>query len=647
MLSILAELDQAFRGAIHNALNLDADPQLGASHNDKFGDYQSNVAMGLVKLISEKTGKKETPRAIAEQIKKALDLGEMASEVTIAGPGFINVRLSPEWLSARLDVLASGPRLGIDPTSNSKTIVVDYSGPNVAKEMHVGHLRSTIIGDAIARVLEFEGHNVIRQNHIGDWGTQFGKVVLAIWYAAMAEANGESEKLRSLMERLQTALSARNAAAATVVREVGELHRHFIQLDPDGTRVFAAYLEKFPLDLPALERLYQFASSLMDVPEAKLEWIEHPMHGRRTLEELPRLFTKFIQHPEDPHNEQEETAWKKARAVTLDACYAIYRRLGAKLGPENERGESFYNPMLADVVKDLRAKGLAHDSEGAVAVFIDGADKPPLIIEKTDGGYLYGTTDLAGIRFRVNDLHANRIIYTHDSRQSQHFDQVFRVAHKAGWADGVQLDYAPFGTMLGEDGKPFKTRSGGTVKLKDLLDEAEDRAMRVVTEKNPELAEDRRKTIAHAVGIGGVKYADLSKDRNSDYMFSFDKMLALDGNTAPYLQYAHARIRSIFRKAGANTIGRFQLESPYELALAKHILRLGEIIDLVDRELKPHHLCTYLYDLAARFSGFYENCPVLQSEEPTRGSRLALADLAARTLEIGLDLLGIEHPDQM
>jgi arginyl-tRNA synthetase len=328
----------------------------------------------------------------------------------------------------------------------------------------------------------------------------------------------------------------------------------------------------------------------------------------------------------------------------------IYEQLNVKLRQEHERGESFYNPFLADVVRELKEKGIAVISEGAAVVFVPGYENP-LIIQKSDGGYLYGTTDLAAIRFRVGELGATRIIYTHDSRQSQHFAQVFWTARQAGWApeNQVSLEYAPFGTMLGEDGKPFKTRSGDTVKLKDLLEEARLRAMNVVNEKSPELPEAQRIAIAGAVGIGAVKYADLSKDRTSDYVFSWDKMLAMDGNTAPYLQYAYARIRSIFRKAGNLSLGDAQvkLETPHELALAKHVLRFGEVIQLVARELKPHHLCNYLYELATKFSGFYENCPVLQSEEPTRSSRLILSDATAKTLACGLDLLGIEHPEQM
>ncbi|MGH7213636.1 MAG: arginine--tRNA ligase, partial [Tepidisphaeraceae bacterium] len=349
-------------------------------------------------------------------------------------------------------------------------------------------------------------------------------------------------------------------------------------------------------------------------------------------------------------SECERWLWSFIVEQTRLHYQPIYERLHVKLTRQDERGESFYNLFLADVVHALREKGLAVDSEGAVAVFIDGRDKPPVIVEKTGGGYLYATTDLAALRYRAQELHANWIIYTHDSRQAQHFNQVFRIAREAGFVPpDVRLDYAPFGTMLGEDGKPFKTRSGDTVKLKDLLDEAEARALKLVTEKNPELPEQQRNDIARAVGIGAVKYADLSKDRTSDYLFSWDKMLAMDGNTAPYLQYAYARIKSIFRKSGGMPAlaGGLELGTPYELSLAKHVLRLGEVIDLVARELKPHHLTNYLYELATKFSSFYENCPVLQSDEPTRSSRLLLCDVTARTMATGLGLLGIEHPEQM
>jgi arginyl-tRNA synthetase len=574
MKSIVQHLDSAFREAIRQAFGADADPVIVPSQNEKFGDYQSNAAMGLAKA------QKLNPRQVAEQIKAKLDLGAMASEVSIAGPGFINVRLSSKWLASLLQQAGADSRLGLRTVESPQTVVVDYSGPNIAKQMHVGHLRSTIIGDAISRVIEFQGHQVIRQNHIGDWGTQFGMLI----------AHLESSHL--------------------------------------GTDQHISDLEEF----------YRSAKKRFDDDAAFQE------KARNTVVKL------------QSGDGAERAAWRKIVEETRRDYLPVYQRLNVKLREEHERGESFYNPSLPQVVAELKEKGLAVESEGAVVVFIDGPDKSPLIIQKSDGGYLYGTTDLAAIRYRVNELHADRIIYTHDSRQAQHFSQVFRTADKASWTHGgkVKLDYAPFGTMLGEDGKPFKTRSGEIVKLKELLDEAEERALKVVTEKNAELPEDQRKQIARAIGIGAVKYADLSKDRISDYVFSWDKMLAMDGNTAPYLQYAYARIRSIFRKAGGEPAGepsgsggKIQFDTPHELSLAKHIVRFGETIESVARDLKPHILTTYLYELATKFSGFYENCPVLQSEEPVRSSRLSLCDLAARTMARGLDLLGIEHPEQM
>lgn len=577
MQTITAQLDAAFRAAITAAFGFDADPVIVPSANDKFGDYQANAAMGLAKEVANRTGQKTNPRAVAEQIKDKLGLAEIASEISIAGPGFINVRLSPKWLAEQLKQAAGSERLGIDPVKEPGTVVVDYSGPNIAKELHVGHLRSTIIGDAIVRILAFQGHRVIRQNHLGDWGTQFGMLI----------AN----------------LQDKTAGDAPI--EIKDLDTFYVEAK-----------RRFDADADFATRARQNVVKLQSGDPAIL------------------------------------AAWKQLVETTRAHYLPIYRRLGVLLTPEDERGESFYNDYLSTVVGDLKSAGLAEESEGATVVFIDGKEKAPLIIEKTGGGYLYGTTDLAAVRFRVDHIHADRIIYLTDARQSQHFAQVFATAKKAGWAPaGVSLEHAAFGTMLGEDGKPFKSRTGGTAKLKDLLDEAEERAGVVVTEKNPELPAEKKAEIAHSIGIGAVKYADLSKDRVSDYVFSFDKMLSLEGNTAPYLQYVYARVKSIFREAAKRGISQMSsnilLDSPFELALAKHILRLPEVIDLVGRELKPHHLTTYLYDLATRFSSFYENCPVLPSEDPTRSSRLALADLTAKTMARGLDLLGIEHPEQM
>ena len=638
MPTILSQLDAAFRNAIRKAFQIDADPLLAPSQNDKFGDYQSNAAMSLAKQLGKK------PREVAEQIKSSLELGEIASETSIAGPGFINVRLSPQWLAEQLK---SSPWQSAPLAASRTRTVVDYSGPNIAKQMHVGNLRSTIIGDAIARVLAFAGHDVIRQNHLGDWGTQFGRVVLAMWYEAVFTRTDQRGKLEELMNRVRTDRSG-------VVQELAELHQKFVDQDADGTRLFLPFLKDNNLTLDDLDRAYAFVSIVTDAEEAQQVSIRHPLHDKRTLAELPRLVTRFIQNPDVPENEQERLAWETARKITLHTCAEIYTRLGvqladASLQPEPmERGESFYNSMLPAVVEDLKKLGLARESEGAIVVAVPGYENP-LIIQKADGGYLYGTTDLAAIRFRVSRLHANEIVYLVDARQSQHFAQVFWTARKAHWADNTQLEHAAFGTMLGEDGRPFKTRSGDSVKLKDLLDEAEERAFALVTDKDAALPEAQRQQIAHAVGIGAVKYADLSKDRTSDYVFSWEKMLSFDGNTAPYLQNAYVRIRSIFRKSGTGNSpeSSILLETPHELALAKHVLRFGEVIEIVARELKPHHLTNYLFELATRFHAFYEHCPVLQSEAPTRSSRLALCDVTAKTLAQGLELLGIEHPEQM
>jgi arginyl-tRNA synthetase len=429
-------------------------------------------------------------------------------------------------------------------------------------------------------------------------------------------------------------------------------HQRFIDEDPRGTRYFTPYMEHDPLELDQLERIYQFVSETTDSEAARTALLTHPQHGTRSLAELPRLITTFIQNPKQ--HEQERLAWEKARAATLQSCSRMYRRLGVQLadpavqGEPLERGESFYSPFLPDVVSELQSKGLAVESDGAQVVHVPGHENP-LIVRKADGSYLYGTTDLAALRFRVRELGADRILYFVDARQSQHFAQVFWTARAAGWAENVSLEHAAFGTMLGADKRPFKTRSGDVVKLKDLLDEAEERAAAVMKEKSPELAEENRRKIAHAIGIGAIKYADLSKDRVSDYIFSWEQMLSFEGNTAPYLQNAYVRISSIFRKAGAEPRppAAVALDTPHEQALAKHLLRFGEVVELVARELKPHHLCTYLYDLAAKFHGFYEHCPVIQSGEPMRSSRLALCQVTQRTLGQGLDLLGIEHPEQM
>jgi arginyl-tRNA synthetase len=566
MPSVPNQLDTHFRVAIKAAFNIDADPIVGPSQNEKFGDYQCNAAMGLAKQL------KSNPRAVAEQIKSKLELGEMASEVSIAGPGFINVTLSPRWLGKTLQELARDERLGIPRAASPQTVVVDLSGPNIAKEMHIGHLRATNIGDCLARVLDFIGHTVIRQNHVGDWGTGFGMLLA---YLKESDAHHQAP-------------------------------------------------------IADLELLYKAAKQRFDAD---------PAFATESRQCVVRLQSGA--EPETSH-------WRRIIELSRKHLDEMYHLLGVKIGRADERGESFYNPVLPDIVKELTDKGIAVESQGAIVVWVEGYETP-LIIRKSDGGFGYGTTDLAAVRFRVRELRGQRLVYVTDARQLQHFKQFSTAARRAGWIDNISFEHAPFGTIFGPDGKPFKTKEGENVKLKDVLNEAQERAMKVVAEKNPDLPEQHRGEIARAVGIGAIKYYDLVRDRITNYQFDWDKMLTLDGNTAPYLQYAYARIRSIFRKAGDRVPEAIAplLQSPHELSLAKHILRLPEMIELVSRELKPHHLCTYLYELASKFSGFYENCPVLQSDEPTRSSRLLLCDLTARTLALGLDLLGIEHPEQM
>ncbi|HEY0010057.1 MAG TPA: arginine--tRNA ligase, partial [Tepidisphaeraceae bacterium] len=483
----------------------------------------------------------------------------------------INIYLSPQWLTGRVNEIATDPRLGITPTDQPQTVVVDYPGLNVAKESHIGHLRPSVIGDAIARILAFNGDRVIRQNHIGDWGTAFGMLL-----AYMAETGGKSDA-----------------------------------------------------SLADIETLYRAAKQRFDQDDA--------------FKTAARQAVVRLQAGEP----DELRRWQAVIEISRKHLDEIFSLMGLLITRDDERGESFYNDRLADIVDELQKLSIAELSEGAMVVWV----KPfstPLIIRKSDGGYGYGTTDLAAARFRTRELKADRLIYLTDSRQRQHFLQFSDAARRAGWLDGVGFDHVMFGALLGPDGKPFKTKEGESVKLKDVLYEAIERARRIVEEKNQTVPAEARSDIARAVGIGSLKYFDLAHDRLSDYVFDWNTMLAMEGNTAPYLQYAHARIRSIFRKAdNASSEAAITLDAPQELSLAKHILRLGETLDTVARDLKPHVLCAYLYELATRFSAFYEHCPVLKSEEPMRSSRLALCALTARTMALGLDLLGIEHPEQM
>ncbi|HEX4341713.1 MAG TPA: arginine--tRNA ligase [Polyangiaceae bacterium] len=550
----------------------DVDPAIRASQH---ADYQANAAMSL----KAKLGK--PPRDIAAAIVAKLDAPDVIAKADIAGPGFINVTLADAYLSRELRAVSAESEVGLALVERPDTVVIDYSSPNVAKEMHVGHLRSTILGDALSRVLEALGNRVIRQNHLGDWGTPFGMLIEHL----LDVGEGEAE------------------------RSMGEL-KEFYQ----------AARRKFDADEGFAERSRRRVVSLQGGDVATL------------------------------------ALWRRLVDATLRHASGLYEKLGVRLTSESVAGESFYNPMLADVVKELVDKGLAVESDGALCVFPPGfagreGAKLPLIVRKQDGGYSYATTDLAAIRYRVGTLGATRVLVVVGAEQQQHLAMVFATAKLAGWlAPPTRAEHVAFGAVLGTDGKMFKTRAGHSVRLVDLLEEAVERARVVVSEKNPELDAETRDEVARMVGIGAVKYADLSSDRVKGYVFDYDRMLSFDGNTAPYLQYAHARIRSIFRRSeqAVPHPSAIRIEAPAERALALVLLRFPTAVNGVAESLEPHRLCTYLYDVATAFSTFYEACPVLKADsDEQRESRLALSDVTARVLALGLELLGIDAPERM
>ena len=539
------------------------------------GDFASNIAMMLAKPAGMK------PRDLAEQLIAALPADAAISKVEIAGPGFLNFYQDNQALAQRLEVALADAALNVRKVGPAQRVVVDLSAPNLAKEMHVGHLRSTIIGDGVARVLEFLGDEVIRQNHVGDWGTQFGMLL-----AYMQE----------------------NPAAADS-------------------------------ELSDLENFYRAAKKRFD---------ESPEFAERARELVVQL---------QAGDAECLRLWTRFNDISLSHCQALYDRLGVKLSMADVKGESAYNDDLANVVADLKAKGLLSESDGAQCVFMDEfknaeGNPLPLIVQKAGGGYLYATTDLAATRYRANVLKADRALYFVDQRQALHFQMVFSAARLAGFVPAsMQLEHMGFGTMNGADGRPFKTRDGGTVKLVDLINEAEERAYSLVKSKNPELDEAELRQIANAVGVSAVKYADLSKHRASDYSFNFELMLSFEGNTAPYLLYAYTRVASVFRKLGkdfSEVDGQIRLEAPQEIDLATKLAQFGEVLNNVADKGTPHILCTYLYDLAGLFSSFYEHCPILSAEDQaTQQSRLRLAALSGRTLKQGLELLGLHTLERM
>ena len=579
-------LTERLQGAIGAAFGPElagADPVLRRAGQARFGDYQANAAMALSKRLGR------PGRDVADAIVGHLDGRGLLAKVEVAGNGFINLTLDDGYLAAETAASAAGPTLGVIPTSAPHRFVIDFSGPNVAKEMHVGHLRSSVIGDALARILEFLGHRVMRQDHLGDWGRQFGMLI-----------------------------------------------EHLVDLGWDTDAGTGA-----PRSIADLNELYRQAQEKLD---------SDPAFADRARTRVVAL---------QSGDARSMALWKELVAESRRHFEQVYRRLGLTLRPEDVRPESFYNDTLGPMVAELEHKGLVRVDQGALCAFPPGftgrdGGPLPLIVRNSFGGYGYGATDLAAVRYSVRDLGADRLVYVTDARQAQHFAMVFSVSEQAGWlGERARAEHAPFGTILGPDGKPFKTRSGDNIRLADLIDEAVERARAVVAEKSPDLEGDAADLVAEAVGVGSVKYNDLANDRVKDYVFDWDRMLAREGNTAPYLQYAHARIHSIFRRGSEIEVGAgsdgadIVLKAPQERALALALVGFDGAVHATAAHLQPHRLCTYLFELATTFTTFYEACPVLRADPEVRDSRLRLSSVTAAVLGKGLDLLGIEAPERM
>ena len=562
-------LGEAFRGA---------DPVLRRSTSPQFGDFQANAAMALAKRVDR------PPRELAQSIVDALDVLDVCSSVEVAGPGFINLTMRNEALADAARSLLGDDRVGVARATSPERVVIDYSSPTLTKEMHAGHLRTTVIGDALARTLEFAGHTVVRQNHYGEWGTQFGM----------------------LIEHLRTSGGTGGSVS-----------------------------------IEDLNAFYQDANARFTSDEE--------------FKEQARLRVVALQAG-DP---ESVDLWRQFVAAARGHAEEVYELLGVTLRPEDAAPESSFNPVLDDLCAELEAKGVARIDDGALCAFPDGfknRDGEPmaLMIRKSDGGYGYQATDLAALKHRVQTLGASRVIYVVDARQSQHLAMVFAVARDAGWVpEGVRIEHVAFGTVMGPDGKPFKSRSGENVKLGDVLHEAVQRAESTIAEKNPDLPPEERAVVARSVGMGALKWADLQNDRIKDYVFDWGRMLAFEGNSGPYLQYAHARVRSIFRRgeiADTSFLATAEVivADDAERTLVLQLVGLAEVVDAVIETLQPHRLATYLFELAQAFTTFFELCPVLRApDEATRTSRLALCELTARTLSLGLGLLGIDAPDRM
>jgi arginyl-tRNA synthetase len=657
-MNVLAELRRRFDGPL---AALVSDPgkrrelleMIRPAQDVKFGDYQANFAMPLGKQLGK------PPRDVATQLVVGVDLADMFDPPEVVGPGFINLRIKTAWLADQLQQSLSDERLGVPLADAPRTYVIDYSSPNVAKAMHVGHIRSTVIGDALYRVLTFLGHRVISDNHLGDWGTQFGMIIYGYkhFVDAAAFASEPVKELGRLYKRVNRLVdhreSIRNlpkaeAEAKKIEQELAEQQTLLASGDKKGDKKTVRRLETKLA--AAKEQIVSLHSKIEAVDlDTALSTLagDHPTIDEAVLAETAKL------HAGDGENRR---LWEQFLPDCRQEIQKIYQRLGVTF--DRELGESFYHDRLADVANDFVQRGLARESEGALCVFLDGFDAP-MIIRKKDGAYLYATTDLATIQYRMREFQPDAILYVVDHRQGDHFQMLFAAARLWGYGD-VELKHVGFGTIMGQDGKPYKTRSGDTVGLEGLLDEAVARVGAVIAQTKQEgesiiATEDERK-VAETIGIAALKYADLSQNRTSDYTFSYDKMIALDGNTATYMQYAFARVNGIFRKGNIavdevrNSPAPIQLNEPAERALGIQLTRFSEALSEVTVDYRPNLLTAYLYDLARAFTTFFENCPIFKAPAPPREiqlSRLMLCDLTARTIKQGLSLLGIAVAEKM
>ena len=656
-MNVLALLKSRFQPAIAALISDPARQRellemIRVAQDPKFGDYQANFAMPLGKQLGK------SPRDVAAQVLSAARLDDVCQPAEIAGPGFINLRLRDDWLADQIGAAVRDERVGIEPAARPRTIVIDYSSPNVAKPMHVGHIRSTVIGDALCRTLRFLGHKVISDNHLGDWGTQFGMIIYGYKHfrdddAYKANPVQELGRLYKLVSRLvdyresqqalpeaERKLSQRQAELAAQKDAAKSPDKQVAKKASDAIRKLTSQIAE---QSDAVESLRRKIAAVENDPTLVKILADHPDIDQAVLAETAKL------HAGDEENLR---LWHEFLPNCRDEIKRVYGRMNVQF--DYEHGESFYHDRLAAVVEDLRRKGLATESQGAICVFLDGFEAP-MIVQKKDGAFLYSTTDLATIQYRMENWKPDAILYVVDHRQSDHFDKLFAAARLWSYK-GVELQHVKFGTVMGQDGKPYKTREGVAEGLESLLNEAVSRAAHIVAENDPEghLSDAEQQQIAEIVGIGALKYADVSQNRTSDYTFSYDKMLLMNGNTATYMQYSHARVQSIFAKGSFSPeeIRRddspIDLSHPAERALAVMLMRFGDALAEVEADYMPHHLTTYLFDLAKTYFTFYEECPVLKADtDARRTSRLKLCDLTARTIRQGLDLLGIRAPEKM